>query len=438
MSSTAELYDKLYNLFTTEKLIFCSYKPRDFDSTTLSKLALNLTFASKAGQQVAFTVTPDNTPILGRLFDSMVAVKTTAIIGHNLKDLFTMFARVNAKPLHLSSVYDLAWYESYTNTESSEGDTYLMISNFKCWLQNQKLINIYQKIYSPLLCHTLPSIESFSFLHEDINKLVFASYRLEGQENGRLSCICDKKRSYNPHSLGEEKKHLKLYNFGNTLYQFDYKNMEVSVLASLSKDADLLKIIHGQDDVYSSIFERVTGVKNEKEARNFGKKMFLPVIYGQTPSGLSKSLDISIDQAQIYFDKLTKLFPQAFAYVESFQSRAKDVGEVEDYFGRKRSLKTEEAYKARNFAIQSPAALICLEYLVKLDMDSKSLYKVAFHVHDGYYLACKQKDMLEVYHHAKKILESSSEFMPELKLNVAVKVGKSLDKMIEINRKAST
>lgn len=438
MQEVGQLYEDMYKLFTSETLLLCSHAPKELDSTTLSKLALNLVFSSKTGSKVSCSITPDYASILHRLFDSMVGVKSPPILGHGFKDVFTFFTRLNNRPLNMANVFDLGWYESYVNVESSNGDLYLMLSNFKNWLQNKNILNIYQKIYSKLITSTLPAIESFALLNEDSNKLVFPTYRVEGQENGRLSCICDRKRSYNPHSLGEEKKNLALHNYGNVIYQFDYKNMEVSVLAILSKDSSLLDIVHGTKDVYETIFEQVTGLQNHENARNFGKKMFLPVIYGQTPSGMSKSLDISIDQAQIYFEKLLKLFPHAFGYVESFQKTAQKFEEVEDQFGRKRSVKVDEAYKARNFAIQSPAALICLESLVKLDKESKSLYKIAFHVHDGYYLACKQKDMLDVYHHAKSILETKSEFMSDLKLTVATNVGKSLDKLVPVNRKAAS
>ena len=438
MQEVCQLYESMYKLFTSETLLMCSHTPKDLDSTTLSKLALNLVFSSKAGIGGSCTVTPDNASILHRLFDSMASTKSPAVLGYGLKDVFTFFSRLNHKPLKMTNVFDMSWYESYLNLESSSGDLYLMLSNFKSWVKNKDILNIYQKIYSKLITSTLPAIESFALLNDNANKLVFPTYKLEGQENGRLSCTCDRKRCYNPHSLGEEKKSLKLHNFGNVLYQFDYKNMEVSVLAILSKDKNLLDIVHGPHDVYETIFAKVTGLTNHENARNFGKKMFLPVIYGQTPSGMSKSLDISIDQAQIYFEKLLSIFPDAFGYVESFQKSAQQNREVEDKFGRRRSVKVDEAYKARNFAIQSPAALICLESLVKLDQESNSLYKIAFHVHDGYYLACKQSDMLDVYQIAKSILETKSEFMPDLKLTVATNVGKSLDKLVSVNRKVAS
>jgi DNA polymerase I-like protein with 3'-5' exonuclease and polymerase domains len=282
----------------------------------------------------------------------------------------------------------------------------------------------------------LPAIENFPLLNEDLGQLVFPNYHVEGQENGRLSCSCEKKRCYNPHSLGSEKVFLKLHNYGNVLFQFDYRNMEVSVLAALSKDDNLLQIVE-KPDVYENLFYLITGLKDYPDARSFGKKMFLPIIYGQSPSGLSKSLDISPEQASTYYDKVKSLFPKVFNYVENFQSIAKKEGQVQDCFGRKRSI-LEEAYKARNFCIQSPSALICLESLIKLDGGSESLYKLAFHVHDGYFVACKSKDMQEVYYRAKKILEQQSEFMPDLKLYVASRVGKSLDKMVPLNLKVKT
>lgn len=434
MPTIEDLTVSLHELITKESVLFCSWHPNDFDSTTFAKLAIKLTISSLDGRSVNFNLNTENTLIVLKLFENLNKTKATPLLGHNWKDLFTFFARVTKKELILKNIFDLYWYESYIKHDTSVGDKTLMKIRFKEWLKNARLLDIYKKIYQPLICHTLPVIENFPLLNEDLGQLVFPNYYVEGQENGRLSCSCEKKRCYNPHSLGSEKSFLKLHNYGEVIFQFDYRNMEVSVLAHLSKDDNLLQIVQ-KKDVYETIFYMVTGLKDHSEARILGKKMFLPIIYGQSPSGLSKSFAISLEQAVIYCEKVKSLFPKVFDYVEDFQLAAKKEGHVQDCFGRIRSIQENEAYKARNFCIQSPSALICLESLVRLDRGSESLYKLAFHVHDGYFIACKTKDMQEAYYRAKTILENRSEFMPDLNLLVATRVGKSLEKMVLLNTK---
>ena len=106
-----------------------------------------------------------------------------------------------------------------------------------------------------------------------------------------------------------------------------------------------------------------------------------------------------------------------------------------DVFYRVRNFEISESYKARNFCIQSPSALICLYYLVKLYMASGELYSLAFHVHDGYFIATRKENVQEAYQVAKQVLESSNKFLPNLKLLTSSKVGTALDKMFPINAK---
>lgn len=438
MADLQQLSETLYSMITSESVLFVSW-PRPVDSTTFAKLVLRLTISTLDDRTVTLSLTPENAVVLLKLCEKLNEVKSTPLIGHDLKDLFTFYRRINGKPLNLNNVFDLHWYESYLRLETSKDNKVLSLEYFKKWLMSPKIIKIYKSVYQQLICKTLPAIESFAFYEEDAGHLVYPNYHVEGQENGRLSCSCHGKRCYNPHSLGPEKKNLCLVSKNDVIFQFDYRNMEVSVLANLSNDAHLLSIIDQKEhDVYSSIFKKTTGIENHVEARNLGKKMFLPIIYGQTASGLAKSLDISVDQAQIYFNKLHVSFPKAFDYVEGFQNEVKKTGMVYDYFDRRRSFDVNEAYKARNFAVQSPAALICLESLIKLDIGNQGNYRLVFHVHDGYCIVCKQKDMQDVYHHAKKILEQNSDFLPDLKLGVATKVGKSLEKMTTLTPKVQT
>lgn len=437
MSNTEELSLVLHGMIHREKVLLVSWTPKDIDSTTFAKLHIKLTISSLNGGTVSIALNPYNTLIMAKLLVSLHGSKPIPLIGHGWKDLFTFFNRTMKQPYVLNNVFDLSWYESYLKLPSSEGNNNLIIEHFKQFIKNESAMNVYKKVYDPLISKAIPAMESYALLDENEGYLVYPRYHVESQENGRLSCSCSGKRCYNPHSLGPEKSFLKINEPESAIFRFDYKNMEVAVLGCLSEDSALLSIINEENkDVYTTLFEEITGIKDRKDARALGKKMFLPVVYGQTAIGLSKVLDISIDQANVYFDKIQKLFPRAFSYVEGFQASAKKDKFVKDCFGRIRRFEMEdEVYKARNFAIQSPAALICIESLIKLYYANKGNYRLAFHVHDGYYLTCKKQDMHEVYIHAKKTLEESSDFMPKLQLKVSVEAGKSLDNMVILNNK---
>ncbi len=420
-----------------EPILFFDWPPSDPDSTTLVNLALKIRLQSISGYSRTLDLNSENSFSILRLIESVFSSKKIFILGYNFKSLFSYYRRVCRSELVLTNVIDLFWYESYRSIESSKGNMNLGLSNFKSLIKDAETYKLYSSYYRDLISKVVPFMESFPILNDDTGTIVYSNYNIEGQENGRLSCSCNKKNVFNPHSLGEEKKNLLFYSSNYKYFmQFDYRNMEVAVLAELSEDSELLDIVKSPDNnVYSKIFEKVTGVKNHEDAKNLGKKIFLPLIYGQTKNGLSKSLDISIDQAEIYFNNAKKYFKKSFDYVEAAQNEASSKGYLEDCFRRKRYFIDGESYKARNFIIQSPSALICLESLLKLYREAQDIFAVAFHVHDGYFLAIKKDSIQEAFYSAKKALEGKLNLMPNLQLKTTAKLGKTLDKMVLLEKR---
>lgn len=436
MLALQDLSVHLHDLFSTETLLFCSWEPNDLDSTTFSKLFLKFKLQTLKGKTYVLNVNTNNAFLLQKLFAKISENKQVYLLGHNWKEVFSFFSRITGQKLKLNNAVDLDWIESYLKYEPSRNNIKLQVQNFKkCW-SDKKLWSIYKSIYEVLICDVIPTIESCGLLNDNLGQIVFPNYHIEGQENGRLSCSCSFKRCYNPHSLGEvERTELVPIEKNSKFIIFDFRNMEVSVLAHLAQDDVLLDICENNpSQVYEVIFEKITGIKNHTDARNMGKKMFLPCIYGQTEIGLALNLDISREQSSIYINKSYQLFQKSFAFVEAKQKQASENNQVEDCFGRKRLLQNDECHKAKNFAIQSPSALICLEALKNLHQDSGDLYKIAFHVHDGYCIIAQDINLQDAYHVAKKSLTKRSNFIPDLKLNVSAKLGKNLNHMVKIGK----
>ena len=430
-----DLSVSLFELVSKEKFVFCSWEPASLDSTTLAKLFIKLTIKCMDGRVYNLNINASNALLFQKILQKINDTKTIAWIGFNWKDVFTFFQRVTGQRLILKGIVDLAWFESYLRLETTESDYRGQLSLFKQILKNQQIWGLYKQVYEPLISNSIPSMESYGLVNDNIGQVVFPNYHIEGQENGRLSCSCNFKRCYNPHSLGEDEKvNLLLKDDSYKFLSFDYRNMEVTVLANLANDDILLDIIKNKNTfVYETIFEMITNVKNHEQARIIGKKMFLPCIYGQGEAGLANSLDISREQASIYIQKLHTTFKKSFEFVESQQKKAHETNEVVDFFGRKRKLKKEDSYKARNFSVQSPAAMLCLEALNNLQSESNQIYKIVFHVHDGYCIAAHDKHLQEAYLLAKKTLVQKSKFM-DIELSVSSKVGKNLNKMVSIGK----
>lgn len=433
-----KLSTSLYDACNSEPIMFLEWTPQEPDSTTFVDLQISVSISGINGYRTKLNLNRENYIHVMTIVESVFNVRSTVILTYNAKSLCTLHRKLTRRNLVLKRIFDLFWYESYLRLEPSKGNFLNAVRNFKSWMKNKPILDIYIKVYKPLIFDVIPSIESFKFVNDDTGKIVYSNYNIEGQENGRLSCSCDKKNTFNPHSLGEEKKNLKIHDdfVRKYILQYDYRNMEVNVLACLSEDPKLLEIINSSGaNVYEKIFEAVTGLKNYDDSRILGKKMFLPLIYGQTYGGLSKALDISVEQSEIYYNNAKKVFSKAFSFVEEAQNSAKADGFLIDFFGRKRFFEQNESYKGRNFIIQSPAALICLEALIKLHKSSQELFSVAFHVHDGYYIVTEMTKLQDSHHIVKSTLESKTDLMPCLQLKVGAQMGLSFDKMVVLNKK---
>jgi hypothetical protein len=384
----------------------------------------------------------ENTGFLVNLLKNTIFSIDKKVICCNIKPFlsFLISKRVDLK-IFKCVFYDLAWWIHYYFPEKKNHVKNLneLLTNYKdelSFVVKQKKdslpMKLYNKVFNKLITDVLPNIETTYLIDLEKEEKVFSFYEVEGQENGRLSCQVHLAKCFNPHSLGKKEKEVlspqKPFNF---FVYLDFQNMEVFVLAEISGDKKLQDVLMDKNgDFYTYVFEEMLEVKNI--SRNIAKKLFLGIIYGLGYRTLASSLNISEQEAFSLISKLKKLFPSVFSFVEQAENQAKDNGYVVDVFGRKRLL-TSQHYKAKNFAVQSPSAFLCLEKLVSLyeSLDHQNV-KIAYHVHDGYCLMMDKNYFLKCFKNLKNILESPSEFLPSLKLKVSMEIGRNLNNMKKV------
>jgi DNA polymerase I-like protein with 3'-5' exonuclease and polymerase domains len=154
-------------------------------------------------------------------------------------------------------------------------------------------------------------------------------------------------------------------------------------------------------------------------------------VYGLQSRSLAESLKVSQSAADVIINYLKNRFPHTFQWIEKKEADLADSALAADYFGRKRDFSNDPPYKRRNFEVQSPASLICLERLCALH---KMLPEnILMHIHDGYVFAALLHNCVDVIHTARDILESESPLAPGLSLKVACQVGQQLDNLRTIN-----
>ena len=138
----------------------------------------------------------------------------------------------------------------------------------------------------------------------------------------------------------------------------DYSQIELRIMAHLSKDDGLLDAFaKGQDihkataaEIFSSAIEDVTpNQRRSAKAINFG------LIYGMSAFGLSKQLQITRAEAQSYIEQYFDRYPKVKDYMEETKLSARQMGYVETVFGRRLYLADIDSsnYQRRQYAERS-------------------------------------------------------------------------------------
>ena len=145
---------------------------------------------------------------------------------------------------------------------------------------------------------------------------------------------------------------------GYKILAADYSQIELRIMAHLSKDQGLLDAFaKGQDihqataaEIFSINIDDVTpNQRRSAKAINFG------LIYGMSAFGLSKQLQITRAEAQNYIEQYFERYPGVKNYMDETKSSAKQNGYVETALGRRLYLADIESsnYQRRQYAERS-------------------------------------------------------------------------------------
>ena len=162
----------------------------------------------------------------------------------------------------------------------------------------------------------------------------------------------------------------------------DYSQIELRIMASLSKDESMLKAFNLGIDIHSATAAKVYKVEEKdvtREMRSNAKMVNFGIIYGISPFGLSQRLRIKRKEASEIINSYFEEFPMVKQYMDNSIFKAKENEYVETIFGRRRYLKDINSRNAmmRAFAernainapIQGSAADISQECFYKFMMN---------------------------------------------------------------------
>jgi DNA polymerase-1 len=215
----------------------------------------------------------------------------------------------------------------------------------------------------------------------------------------------------------------------------DYSQIELRILAHLSRDPELLDAYRTAADVHvrtaRALFE-VDDAGVTREMRGQAKTVNFAVIYGQTQFALARNLRIERPRAGRYIEAFFKQYAGVAAFMEKIIDEARAAGEVRTLAGRVRKLpdlnSTDRVRRqaaervARNTPIQGTAADILKLAMIGIDRAIRAAgmeARMLLTVHDE--IVCEapatEREALE------KLLREQMEGVMTLEVPLVVEVG---------------
>ncbi|NLJ98978.1 MAG: DNA polymerase I [Tissierellia bacterium] len=217
----------------------------------------------------------------------------------------------------------------------------------------------------------------------------------------------------------------------------DYSQIELRVLAHISKDPKLIDAFYNDLDIHTKTASQVFHIPEEEMTplmRDRAKAVNFGIIYGISDYGLSKDLNISRKEAKQYIDNYLANYKMVKKYMEDIVKIGKEKGYVETIFKRRRYIPELKArnYNVRSFGeriamntpIQGSAADIIKVAMVKVfeELRKRGLKsKLILQVHDELIIEAHKDEEEEVKSLMKDIMEKSITL--DIPLKVDLKVG---------------
>ena len=210
---------------------------------------------------------------------------------------------------------------------------------------------------------------------------------------------------------------------GYTMVAADYSQIELRIMAHLSKDKGLLTAFANGVDVHTATAAEVFDVtidNVEPNMRRSAKAINFGLIYGMSAFGLAKQLGVGRGQAQEYVDLYFERYPGVKSYMDNTRADAADAGYVETIFGRRLYLPDIKARSAQrrqhaertaiNAPMQGTAADIIKKAMIKVsdwlatqEFDAQMIMQV----HDELVLEVKTEQLEAFSAKLKDIMENA-------------------------------
>lgn len=193
------------------------------------------------------------------------------------------------------------------------------------------------------------------FAEQSQNGVVHADFMQAIARTGRLSCRNPNLQNV-INSTEYPVRRVFIARPGHVLIVADYNQIELRITAHLSRDPNLMQAYYDNTDLHERTARQLFNIPPDEEVpkaiRSYAKSMNFGILYGMGPTKLSKSANISYDEALQYIARYFEIYAVAKQFRERVITFGKKNLYVETMLGRKRRfpnypLMVENAAKAR-------------------------------------------------------------------------------------------
>jgi len=265
-------------------------------------------------------------------------------------------------------------------------------------------------------------------IHTSFNQTVTATGRLSSSDPNlqNIPIRTDEGREIRRAFVPKKKWHL---------VSADYSQIELRILAHCSGDQILIKAFMEDEDIHTRTAEEVFQVFPSfitQELRQQAKAINFGIIYGMSPFGLSKQLEISLKMAKTYIDNYFARYKGVRKFMDSTIEEAGKTKQTSTLLGRirllpeinssNRNIRQFAERTAINTPIQGSAADLIKVAMIKVDKafrEKELKSAMLLSVHDELIFEVPPDELTIVKKLVKEIMEGVWDLKVPLKVNIA-------------------
>ncbi len=266
--------------------------------------------------------------------------------------------------------------------------------------------------------------------------IIHTSYNQTVASTGRLSST-DPNLQNIPIRTEESKlirRAFKPVDDGNILMAADYSQIELRVLAHLSKDEKMTQAYIEDKDIHTATASEVFDIPMEmvnKAMRRKAKAVNFGIVYGISDFGLARDLNIPVYEAKEYIETYFERYPGVKRFIDETIAEAKASGEVRTMLNRKRRIRNINSsnFNARsgaermamNTPVQGSAADIIKIAMLKVDealKKEKLKARMILQVHDEIILELPKEELEAATDLLRRCMEDAYKLSVPLKVDM--------------------